>query len=130
MQSGLSLSDSLQDYLEGILNLSEQNERVRITDLANHLGITKPSATNAVQTLVKMGLLNQDKYGPLELTESGLKIAKEVRRRHETLKEFLTDVLEVNPEIAENEACLLEHAISLTTLNKLIAFLESYKQSN
>ena len=42
MQSGLSLSDSLQDYLEGILNLSEQNERVRITDLANHLGITKP----------------------------------------------------------------------------------------
>ena len=77
-----------------------------------------------------MGLLNQDKYGPLELTESGLKIAKEVRRRHETLKEFLTDVLEVNPEIAENEACLLEHAISLTTLNKLIAFLESYKQSN
>lgn len=130
MQLEISLSNSLQDYLEGILNLAEKHERVRITDLANHLGITKPSATSAAQILVKMGLLHHDKYGPLELTSTGLEIAKAVRRRHESLREFLVDVLGVAPEIAEAEACLLEHAISPTTLSKLVAFLESHKQTN
>jgi len=127
MQLELMLSNSLQDYLEGILNLAERCDKVRITDLAEHLGITKPSATSAAKILTKMGLINHDKYGPLELTGTGLTVAKEVRRRHDFLKEFLISVLGVPAETAEKEACLMEHSISPGTLSKLVVFLEEHK---
>lgn len=120
----ITLSNSLQDYLEGILNLAERQEKVRITDLAKHLGITKPSATAATKVLTRMGLLRHEPYGPLELTGKGLAVAREVRRRHDFLKEFLIGVLGVPPETAETEACLMEHSISPDTLKRLIDFLE------
>lgn len=126
MQIEITLSNSLQDYLEGILNLAESHEKVRITDLAEHLGITKPSATGAAKTLVKMGLLHHDKYGPLELTGTGLEVAGEVRRRHNLLKEFLVSVLGVPVKTAEAEACLMEHSISPDTFSKLVDFLETH----
>ncbi|MDD2498776.1 MAG: metal-dependent transcriptional regulator, partial [Desulfitobacteriaceae bacterium] len=67
----LPLSNTLQDYLEAILILTEQDEAVRISDLAQLLGITKPSVTEGVKALAAQGLLRHEKYGPVFLTAEG-----------------------------------------------------------
>jgi len=121
------ISNSLEDYLEAILIISEKNNNVvRITDLAELMGIAKPSATEAVKSLVDLGFLKHEKYGPVELTEGGKKRAVEVRRRHRLLKKFLVEVLGVPWEIAEKDACLMEHAVSADTISRLLTFLESH----
>ncbi len=120
------ISNSLEDYLEAILILSETNDSVRITDLAQALGIAKPSATEAVKSLADLGLLKHEKYGPVELTALGKKQAVEVRHRHRLLKKFLTQVLGVPAQIAEKDACLMEHVVSSDTISRLITFLESH----
>lgn len=120
------ISNSLEDYLEAILIISEKNNNmVRITALAEFMGITKPSATEAVKSLVELGFLNHEKYGPVELTKEGRKRAVEVRRKHQLLKKFLVEVLGVPKEIAEEDACLMEHAVSEDTINRLLIFLGS-----
>jgi DtxR family Mn-dependent transcriptional regulator len=125
MPLNVIISNSLEDYLEAILIISEKNDTVRITDLAENMGIAKSSATEAVKSLVDLGFLKHEKYGPVELTDRGKKRAKEIRRRHRLIKSFLTEVLGVPLETAERDACLMEHAVSADTINRLLLFLES-----
>lgn len=125
MIKDISISSSLQDYLEAILNLKENNGIVRVTDLADYLQVAKPSVTETVKTLVGLGLLKHAKYGPLVLTKQGQEVAGKIRHRHEVLKTFLTGVLGVDPETADREACLMEHAISRDTTDRLVRFLET-----
>jgi DtxR family Mn-dependent transcriptional regulator len=124
--NNIEISNSQEDYLEAILVISEKNDLVRITDLAQFMNISKPSASEAVKSLVDLGLLRHEKYGPVELTTEGKRRAAEVHKRHRLLKKFLIEVLEVPPAIAEQDACLMEHAISPETSSRLIKFLESH----
>ena len=71
MPLNVIISNSLEDYLEAILIISEKNDTVRITDLAENMGIAKSSATEAVKSLVDLGFLKHEKYGPVELTDRG-----------------------------------------------------------
>ncbi len=124
MRTEKPLTRSSQDYLEAILNLSEREQNVRITDLANHLQVTKPSATGMVKAMSRQGLLQHDKYGPIQLTEEGAKQAHLVRQRHRALKDFLVHLLGVPHKTAEKEACLMEHSISMDTSERLYLFLQ------
>jgi len=119
-----AISSAMQDYLEVILNLSEKSGAVRVTDIAAKLNIAKASVTQAISGLKEMSLVTQDRYGPVELTHTGKELAIKVRHRHYTLRRFLVEVLGVNPKIAENDACLMEHAVSPQTIEKLVEFLE------
>lgn len=125
MSEAISISPALEDYLEVILNLSEKNDTVRITDLAERLNIAKASVTQAVSTLASLKLLKHEKYGPIELTPMGKKEAEKIRTRHRILKKFLIEVLKVDSRIAEKDACLMEHVISQVTMGKLVEFLET-----
>lgn len=116
---------SLEDYLEAIYVLNKKNAEVRITDVARELDISKPSVNRAINTLKNQGLVDHEHYGDLRLTEKGLKIACDVAERHKTLKTFLTEKLGVSDEIAEREACLIEHNISADTMDKLRIFMKS-----
>jgi len=118
------ISNTLEDYLETILNLSERQSQVRTTDLAAHMQVAKPTVTETVKSLVGHGLIRHKKYGPLELTEKGRQHALKIRYRHNILKNFLVDILGVKPETANREACLMEHAISPDTADRLAQFLE------
>lgn len=118
------ISNTLQDYLEAVLNLTEQNTTVRITDLANHMQVTKPTATEIVKSLTAQDLLRHERYRPLELTRKGYEQAVKIRHRHEILHRFLVRVLGVDEETADKEACQMEHAISADTTDKLVLFLE------
>ena len=118
------MSKSIEDYLEVILELSREGSGARITDIAGKLNIAKASASQAVGVLKKLGLVRQDKYGPVVLTEKGIEEASRVRHRHRTIKKFLTDVLEVDDKTAEKDACLIEHVVSPQTLEKILLFIE------
>ncbi len=124
MTDNYLLSSSMEDYLEAILSLYEELKEVRVTDIASKLQVTKASVTQAIQSLKKDGLVTQEKYGLVELTQKGKSLAEKVKYRHLILKKFLIEVLGVNPKIAEKDACLMEHVVSLQTMEKLIEFME------
>lgn len=122
------MSSSLQDYLEAILNLSEEDPSVRVTDIADRLHVAKASVNEVMGSLREMGLISQERYGPVSLTPTGRRYAAEVRRRHGLLMRFLTGVLGVDPLTAEKDACRMEHAVSPQTIEKLVSFLEDYEK--
>jgi DtxR family transcriptional regulator, Mn-dependent transcriptional regulator len=125
--NSLTLSPAMQDYLEVILELSKQEESVRVTDIAEKLNIAKASVTQAVNALKEFKLVVQDKYGPVRLTKRGREEAAKVRYKHWMLRSFLVNVLTVEPAIAEKDACLMEHVISPQTLYRLVEFMEKSK---
>jgi Mn-dependent DtxR family transcriptional regulator len=120
------LSATNEDYLEAIYALGEESGVVRCVDLAAHLDVSKASVNRAVSTLKQAGLVLQPHYGDLSLTEEGSHYAASILERHIVLNRFLIDVLGVDEEVAGSEACMMEHAISADTLQRLLEFVESY----
>ncbi len=120
----MTLSQSLEDYLETILILSEEDESVRVRDVAERLGVKKPSVVAAVKSLVEKDLINHERYGSLRLTPAGSAIAHEVYHRHKIIYSFLNQVLGVDEETAERDACQLEHNMSADTMERLLKFIE------
>lgn len=118
-----TLSASMQDYLEAILELEDRGNLVRITDIANKLRIAKASVKQTTNKLKDNGLVRQNMYGPVELTLDGRDVANKVIERHRKLQYFLKEVLGVDAGIAEKDACLMEHAVSKETMERLTNFL-------
>lgn len=107
------LSKASEDYLEAIYELAgEGNNPVRSVDIATKLGVSRPSVNNALAVLKKKGLVQQEPYGSILLTEEGSRYGRETLSKHTMLYHFLHDVLGVEEETAEEEACEIEHAIS------------------
>lgn len=121
------MQKSGEDYLEAVLALSREHEKVRTTDVALRLGVSKPSVNRAMKVLASEGYVTQETYGDIHLTEKGRLKASQVYFRHTTLTSFLKDVLGVDAVIAEQDACLIEHDISSETMEKLASFLRSYQ---
>jgi DtxR family Mn-dependent transcriptional regulator len=119
------LTPSTQDYLETILQLSENDHSVRITDIAASLNIAKASATQAIDTLIAENLVLKEKYGPVTLTKKGEQAALKVKKKHKIIREFFMKVLQVDSEIANKDACQIEHVISPQALAGMIAYLEN-----
>ena len=107
----MSLHQSGEDYLEAILVLREKNGVVHSIDVAQHLGYSKPSVSRAVSLLKGEGYLTMEKDGRLELTETGVEVARQIYERHSFLKQWLIH-LGVPSAIAEEDACKIEHNIS------------------
>lgn len=117
------LSASMQDYLEAILELEESEDSVRVTDIANKLKIAKASVNQTIRKFKEKGLVRQQSYGPIELTGQGRDMADKVRQKHRILRQFLVEVLGVDRVVADKDACLMEHAVSPQTMERLTEFL-------
>ncbi|MDR2908869.1 MAG: metal-dependent transcriptional regulator [Oscillospiraceae bacterium] len=114
-----------ENYLETILILERKSGPVRSIDVAEALGVSRPSVNKAVSVLKKAGMVDQQPYGRISLTERGREKAAEVLGRHNNLKRFLTIVLGVGEEAAEVDACRMEHVISEETGRRLAAYIGS-----
>jgi Mn-dependent DtxR family transcriptional regulator len=121
---------SLEDYLEQIFLLQKVNNNVRVTDIAEALQISKPSVNRAINTLKEEGYLSHEHYGTIVLTEVGSKVAENILETHRLLKKFLVECLGVEEDTAEKEACLMEHAISKSTKNKLKIYMKKALKDN
>jgi DtxR family transcriptional regulator, Mn-dependent transcriptional regulator len=119
----MALTASMEDYLEAILRLADEKRVVRVRDVAKAVGVSAPSATGAIKTLQKLGLVAHERYEDVLLTRQGKRIAGGVDQRHRELRAFFEGVLLLDAEVAEEEACRLEHSISPGTLDRLRQFL-------
>jgi len=117
-------SPNMEDYLEAIRTLSDEHGTVRVTQLSEALHVSKPSVTSAVSRLSSEGLVHHERYGTVELTNKGKIVADDVWKRHEALWVFLTEILGVSEETAENDACRLEHYLSPDTSRRLADFVQ------
>ena len=117
-------SASMEDYLEAVVMLGEGEKAVRVTQISKALGVKKPSVTSALTKLSREGLVEHARYGHVKLTAEGNRVAADVFRRHETLRRFLAEILNVDSQTAGEDACKMEHAISPTSQERLMKFLE------
>lgn len=120
------LSSSLEDYLEAIYILMKKHGYARVKEIAKLLNVRSSSVSEAILRLKSSGLVAHEKYGFIKLTDRGELLAKEIYRKHVKLLNFLVNVLGVPVEIAEKDACAIEHVISKVTLDKLLEFVERY----
>jgi DtxR family Mn-dependent transcriptional regulator len=114
----------IEDYLERIAVISEGSESVTVTALAKLMGVTKPSVVWAIRRLCEEGLATHERFGGVRLTAAGSKAADDVRQRHEVLRRFLTEILDIEPDTADKQACEIEHVLAGPTLGRLQKFLE------
>lgn len=119
-----AISPQLEDYLEAIFELMAEKRVARVSDIADSMGVQMPSVTGALKHLAQHGLVNYEPYHYVTLTPEGVEIARAMVRRHDVLKRFMSQVLALPEDIAEHDACGMEHALSDEALNRLIQFLE------
>ena len=123
----MKFSASSQDYLEAIMELSNEHGQIRSIDLSEKMKVTRASVNRALGVLKELGYITQEKYSEILLTEDGRRAAISVVIRHTTLKTFLIDILGVTEDIAETDACRMEHSVSLETLEKLRSYMDEKK---
>ena len=124
------LTASKEDYLETIRIIEGRRKVVRVRDIARKMNLRMPSVTGALKVLSENGLVSHEKYEYVELTPEGRKVARRVQRTHNILFKFFTEVIGVDTDTAEKDACKVEHAISATTLEKLVQFMELFGNEN
>ena len=122
----MGIHESGEMYLETIHVLYKKNGQVRSVDVSEHMGYSKPSVSRAVGLLKKGGYILVDKEGYITLTDSGLSVAEKIYERHTLLSNLLIR-LGVAPEIAAEDACRLEHAISDHSFEAIKKHLEQFR---
>lgn len=123
----MAIHESGEMYLETILMLTKQKGYVRSVDVSEHMGYSKPSVSRAVGILREKNYLIMEPDGSLILTESGREIAEKILERHTILTQMLTD-LGVDPEIAAEDACKMEHNISDVSFRAIKKHMEERKE--
>jgi DtxR family Mn-dependent transcriptional regulator len=123
------LSESLEDYIEIIFNLIETQKIARVRDIARAKDVKMSSVVSALKRLGQAGLVKYEAREFVELTDSGADLAQRLLRRHNFLTRFIIDVLQVDPQTAERDACQMEHAISPETMQRLYEFSEYLQKS-
>lgn len=122
------IHESAEDYLESILVLRERRGQVRSIDVVNELGYSKPSVSIAMKKLRESGYISMDTDGSITLNESGLEIASRIYGRHKTITRFFV-LLGVDPAVAAEDACKVEHDLSDETFSRLKDFVERTEQN-
>ena len=115
----MKIQRSAEDYLETMLMMKEQHGYVRSIDVAEHLGVTKPSVSYATKRLRENGYITMDADGLITLTDQGMEIASRIYERHRVLTDLLIG-LGVSPETARADACKIEHDLSEETFSAIV----------
>ena len=115
---------SMEDYLEAIANLGGERKAVRVKQLSEMVGVKMPSVTSALKKLSEQELVEHERYGRIKLTPEGGKVARDVIRRHEALTRFFSQALGIDQDLAEEDACKIEHVISPLGMERLTKFVE------
>ncbi|RCX20190.1 DtxR family iron (metal) dependent repressor [Anaerobacterium chartisolvens] len=118
------LTFTMENYLEAIYELSSSGQGVRMSDIAEKLGVTKASTNSAMSTLSEKGLITNEKYKEIFLTPAGLELAEFTSRKHHVIRKFFIDILKIDAAIADEDACSIEHVISIDSIHAMQEFLQ------
>ncbi len=124
------LSTRSEDYLLAIYLLRRQCPSVRISDISRALEISAPGMTEAIKKLIAIGLVKHRKHSKIKFTSKGERIALNINLRYETLRQFLCNILNVPPDIAERDAKGMQHALSKTSQRKMRWPIEQLAENN
>lgn len=120
------LSSGLEDYIECIYNQININGSVKAIDISKILNVTRASVTDALQRLAEQGYINYERYGTIEITQKGIKKAKEIIDKHIILTSFFKNVLLLSEDEASENACRIEHVITKNAFDKLKKYTISF----
>jgi DtxR family Mn-dependent transcriptional regulator len=112
-----------EQYIETIDEVQQEKGYAKVKDVAEALDVGLPTVTEMFGKLDEAGLINYQKWSGVTLTEEGQAMADELREKHRTLREFLT-ILGVPDDVADGDACAMEHNVSAETLDRLTRFVE------
>ncbi len=121
------LSSNMEDYLESIVILKKRNKVARVKDIGRLMEVKTSSVTSALNTLSEKRLVLHERYGYVELTPKGKRLAEAVLNKHNMLFAFLTEILGIQPQIAQEDACKIEHSVSPQTFKKISKFIDFVK---
>lgn len=113
----------MEMYLKTIFRLEQNDAPVGVKAIAESLGVTMPSVSEAIRNLKSKGLVEHVSYGKVRLSDGGRDLASQVDERFESLRQFFVEVLQVNSGVAEAEACEIEHVVGHDTLTRMSAFV-------
>lgn len=122
--SELVLTPSLEDYLETIYQVLRDRRVVRVRDIALARDVKSSSVTPAMKRLADLGLIEYEQREYIDLTDAGEKAARRILSRHRILTRFFEQFLRVEPEIAQQDACAIEHHLSDESMDRLVRFFE------
>ena len=114
---------NMEDYLEAIWNLENRKGYIKVKDIADKLEVTRPSVSEMIKKLAENNYILYEKYGGIVFTDKGKKLAREIKRCHSLLVEFLK-IIGVDEQNAQQDACKLEHDVSPETITCLVEFVE------
>ena len=123
----MEIRKSAEDYLEAMLMMKERHGYIRSIDVAEQLGVTKPSVSYATKQLRENGYITMDHANFIVLTDRGMEIAQRIYNRHKVLTDFFTR-LGVSAENAREDACKVEHDLSEETFDALCKHIERMKK--
>ena len=123
----MTIHKSSEDYLEAMLMLKQERGYIRSIDVAEKLGVTKPSVSYATKRLRESGYISLDPAGMIVLLGPGLEIAERMYERHMLLTDLLIG-LGVSPETARKDACEIEHDLSDETFDAIRAHAKEYRK--
>ena len=121
----MRLQESGEMYLETILILSRKQEHVRAIDVGEEMNYSKPSVSRALKILRESSYITIDRNGYITLTRTGQEIAEKIYERHQVLSEILIK-LGVDPEVAAEDACRMEHVISDTSFESIKNYIRNH----
>ena len=124
MKKNIVLSESLEDYLEVIFELEKIHKVARVKDIAEKMGVQRGSVSGTLKSLKQKKLINYRPYSFITLTKQGKKLAEEICRRHQVIKNFLQCVLLLDESKAEENACRMEHSMDKSAINRLVQFID------
>ena len=127
---GIKLTASQEDYLETIWSLIWEHGVARVSDIAANLNVSMPSVSGALKTLSKHDLVEYSPYKFVTLSDRGMEVAQSVASRHRIIRKFLADVLGVDEELADKNACRLEHAVDVEVVRRLGSFVKFMTKSD
>lgn len=125
----MKIQKSSEDYLEAMLMLKEKHGYIRSVDIASQLGVTKPSVSYATKRLRENGYITMDADGLISLTASGMEIAARIYERHKLLTQLLIS-LGVSEETAREDACKIEHDLSIETFDAIREHARRYSSTH
>ena len=117
--SNRPLTSIMEDYIEVIFELNREKATIRVKDIAKRLQVKMSTVTSMLKVLNDRGLVYYRKYECVRITRAGIAKGREIRRRHDILLAFLTEVLGIDYPVADREACRLEHATGPETISRL-----------
>ncbi len=121
----MKIHESAENYLETILMLQNKLGMVRSIDIARELEFSKPSVSVAMKNLRENGYIEVSPEGFISLLPSGQEIADRMLERHNLLTLWLTN-LGVNPDVAAEDACRIEHVISAESFAAIKAHAKAH----